>query len=38
MKAVKTGTVTAKARELSYNPKLGTYTVDLTDEEACVRR
>ena len=33
MKAVQTGTLTATARELSCNPKLGTYTVDITDEQ-----
>jgi len=32
MKAVKAGTLTATARELSCTPKLGTYTVDITDE------
>ncbi len=31
MKAVKTGRVTAEARELSSNPKLATYTVDIFD-------
>ncbi len=33
MKAVKTGKITAEARELSSNPKLATYTVDIMDEE-----
>jgi len=33
MKAVTTGTLTAMARELDSNSKLGTYTVDITDEQ-----
>ena len=33
MKAVTTGTLTATARELDSNSKLGTYTVDITDEQ-----
>jgi len=33
MKAVTTGTLTATARELTCNPKLGAYTVDITDEQ-----
>jgi len=33
MKAVKTGRITAEARELSSNPKLATYTVDIVDDE-----
>ena len=32
MKAVTSGTLTAEAREVSANPKLGTYTVHVTDE------
>ena len=32
MKSVNSGTLTAEARELSYNPKLGAYTIDITDE------
>ncbi len=32
MKAVNSGILTAEARELSKNPKLGTYTVDIKDE------
>ena len=32
MKAVSSGTLRAEARELSINPKLGTYTIDITDE------
>jgi acyl-CoA thioesterase len=33
MKAVTTGTLTAEVRELSFNPKLGAYTVNITDEQ-----
>jgi acyl-CoA thioesterase len=33
MKSVTTGTLKAEARELSFNPKLGTYTIDITDEQ-----
>lgn len=32
MKAAKSGTLQAEARELSVNPKLATYTVDVTDD------
>jgi acyl-CoA thioesterase len=32
MKAVTEGTLTAEAREISVNPKLGTYTIDIKDE------
>jgi acyl-CoA thioesterase len=32
MKAVNKGTITAEAKELSSNPKLATYTVDIIDE------
>jgi len=32
MKAVSAGTLRAEARELSTNPKLGTYTVNVTDD------
>lgn len=32
MKAVSQGTLTAEAREISLNPKLATYTIDITDE------
>ena len=32
MKAVSAGVLTATAREVALNPKLGTYTVDVTDE------
>lgn len=32
MKAVTAGTLLAEARELSVNPKLGTYTINITDE------
>ena len=32
LKAVSGGTVHAEARELGINPKLGTYTVDITDD------
>jgi acyl-CoA thioesterase len=33
MKAINKGKITAEARELSSNPKLATYTVDILDEE-----
>jgi acyl-CoA thioesterase len=33
MKAVKRGKITAEAREISRNPKLATYTVDIHDED-----
>ncbi len=33
MKAVNKGKITAEARELSSNPKLATYTVDILDEK-----
>lgn len=33
MKAVSQGTLTAEAREISLNPKLATYTIDITDED-----
>lgn len=33
MKAAITGTLTAEAREVALNPKLGTYTVNVTDEQ-----
>jgi acyl-CoA thioesterase len=32
MKAVSSGTLRAEAREISTNPKLGSYTVNITDE------
>jgi len=32
MKSAATGTLTASAREISLNPKLGSYAVDVTDE------
>jgi acyl-CoA thioesterase len=32
MKATTTGTLTAEAREVSQNPKLSSYTVNITDE------
>ncbi len=32
MKATSSGTLRAEARELSANPKLGSYTVDVTDD------
>ncbi len=32
MKASASGTFYAEAREISVNPKLGTYTIDVTDE------
>lgn len=33
MKSSKNGTLFAEAREISKNPKLGTYTIDITDDE-----
>lgn len=33
MKALTTGKITAEAREISRNPKLSTYTIDIYDEE-----
>lgn len=33
MKAVSRGTLTAEAREISLNPKLATYTINITDED-----
>lgn len=33
MKAVTSGKITAKAREISRNPKLSTYTVDIYDQQ-----
>ncbi len=33
MKAVSTGVLTAEAREISINPKLGTYTITVTNEQ-----
>jgi acyl-CoA thioesterase len=32
MKAITNGTLTAEAREISINPRLGTYTVNVTDD------
>lgn len=32
MKSSKSGTLFAEAREISKNPKLGTYTIDVTDD------
>ena len=32
MKTVSTGVLQAEAREISHNPKLGTYTVNVTDD------
>src|SRR5664280_2477429 len=32
MKAVSSGTLRAEAREMSVNPKLGSYTVNITDQ------
>lgn len=32
MKAVSSGTLQAEAREVAINPKLGTYTINVTDE------
>lgn len=33
MKATSSGVLCAEAREIAMNPKLGTYTVDVTDEK-----
>ena len=33
MKAVSRGKLTAEAREISLNPKLATYTIDIIDED-----
>jgi len=33
MKAAKSGTLVAEAREVSINPRLGTYTVDVVDDD-----
>ncbi len=33
MKATSSGTLYAEAREISINPKIGTYTVDITNEK-----
>ena len=33
MKAISSGTLFAEAREVAVNPKLGTYTVDITNEQ-----
>jgi acyl-CoA thioesterase len=33
IKAVTTGTLTAEAREAATNPKLGTYTINVTDDQ-----
>jgi acyl-CoA thioesterase len=33
MKAATTGTLTAEAREVALNPRLGAYTVNVTDEQ-----
>lgn len=33
MKSSKGGTLFAEAREISKNPKIGTYTIDVTDED-----
>ena len=33
MKTVTTGVLQAEARELAHNPKLGSYTVNITDEQ-----
>ena len=33
LKAVSAGTLRAEARELAVNPKLGSYTVNITDED-----
>ena len=33
MKAISGGTLTSEAREISLNPKLATYTIDITDED-----
>jgi acyl-CoA thioesterase len=36
MKAIKSGKITAVAREISRNPKLSTYTIDIFDREGDV--
>jgi len=36
LKATTSGTLTAEARELSLNPKLGSYTVNVTDESGAL--
>jgi acyl-CoA thioesterase len=36
MKSARTGTLTAEAREVALNPKLASYTVDVTDEAGCL--
>lgn len=36
VKATTSGTLTAMARQVSINPKLGSYTVDVTDESGAV--
>lgn len=36
VKATTAGTLTAEAREVSLNPKLGSYTVNVTDESGAV--
>jgi len=33
VKAARKGTLTADAREISLNPKLSTYTIDITDDD-----
>jgi acyl-CoA thioesterase len=33
MKSARTGTLWAEAREISKNPKLGTYTVEVKDDQ-----
>lgn len=33
MKAAKSGVLTAEAREISRNPKISTYTIDIFDED-----
>lgn len=36
MKAVRGGVLTATARETSRNPKIGTYNIDITDDEGAL--
>ena len=36
LKAVQTGVLTAEAREVGLNPKLGSYTVDVRDETSAL--
>lgn len=36
IKATTTGILTAEAKEISLNPKLGSYTVNVTDESGAV--